>query len=80
MLHPNCNQGGIAVVEPVAFTQNQRDEVRDLGDQSGALAAKPGAKQQTFVVQPPSNAVHAMTTGNFMQVSENKAPPLMARD
>ena len=27
---PTCNQGGICVVEPVAFTQNQRDEVRDL--------------------------------------------------
>ncbi len=77
---PNCNQGGIAVVEPVAFTQNQRDEVRDLGEHSGALAARYGTKQQTFVMQPPSDAVHAMTTGSFMQISEGKAPPLMARD
>lgn len=77
---PNCNQGGIAVVEPVAFTQNQRDEVRDLGEQSGTLAARPGAKQQTFVMQPPSEAVHAMTTGSFMQISKGKTPPLMARD
>ena len=29
---PTCNQGGICVVEPIAFTQNQRDEVRDLGE------------------------------------------------
>ena len=42
---PTCNQGGICVVEPVAFTQNQRDEVRDLGDKSAALAAEPGMKQ-----------------------------------
>lgn len=48
---PTCNQGGICVVEPVAFTQNQRDEVRDLGEKSAALAAKPGMKQQTFVLQ-----------------------------
>ena len=46
--NPNCNQGGIAVV---AFTQNQRDEVRDLHDVSGALAAEPGMKQQTYVLQ-----------------------------
>lgn len=33
----------------VAFAQNQRDEVRDLHDCAGALAAQPGIKQQTFV-------------------------------
>lgn len=48
---PTCNQGGICVVEPVAFTQNQRDEVWDLGEKSAALAAEPGMKQQTFVLQ-----------------------------
>ena len=48
---PTCNQGGICVVEPVAFTQNQRDEVRNLGEKSAALAAEPGMKQQTFVLQ-----------------------------
>lgn len=48
---PTCNQGGICVVEPVAFTQNQRDEVRDLGEKPAALAAEPGMKQQTFVLQ-----------------------------
>lgn len=34
---------------PMAFAQNQRDEVRDLHDVAGALAAQPGMKQQTFV-------------------------------
>ena len=48
---PTCNQGGICVVEPVAFTQNQKDEVRNLGEKSAALAAEPGMKQQTFVLQ-----------------------------
>ena len=45
---PDCSQGGIAVV---AFSQNQRDEVRDLKNVSGALAAEPGTKQQTYVLQ-----------------------------
>ena len=35
---------------PVAFTQNQRDEVRDLGDKAGAIQAEPGMKQQTFII------------------------------
>ena len=35
--------------EPVAFAQNQRDEVRDLHDRAGALGAQPGMKQQTFI-------------------------------
>ena len=48
---PTCNQGGICVVEPVAFTQNQRDEVRDLKNKSAALSAEQGMKQQTFVLQ-----------------------------
>ena len=33
----------------VVFAQNQRDEVRDLGDVGGALNASPGMKQQTYV-------------------------------
>lgn len=45
---PSCNQGGIAVV---AFTQNQRNEVRDLGDRSAVVCANAGTKQQTFVLQ-----------------------------
>jgi DNA (cytosine-5)-methyltransferase 1 len=35
-------------VLPVGFAQNQRDEVRTM-DVAGALAAEPGAKQQTYV-------------------------------
>lgn len=48
--NPSCNQGGIAVVESIPFTQNQRDEVRLLGDKSGALC-KAATKQQTYVLQ-----------------------------
>jgi DNA (cytosine-5)-methyltransferase 1 len=35
---------------PVAFAQNQRDEVR-LMDVAGALASEPGMKQQTYIGQ-----------------------------
>jgi DNA (cytosine-5)-methyltransferase 1 len=33
----------------VAFAQNERDEVRDLGDHTGALSANAGMKQQTYI-------------------------------
>ena len=46
--NPSCNQGGIAVV---AFTQNQRDEIRDLAGRSASVCANAGKKQQTFVLQ-----------------------------
>ena len=102
--NPSCNQGGIAVV---AFTQNQRDEVRDLGDHSAVVCASAGTKQQTFVLQGSMigredkngpqgdginedvsftlntvdrHAVYSMTTGSFTQISEDKAPTVLARD
>jgi DNA (cytosine-5)-methyltransferase 1 len=52
--NPACRQGGMAVV---AFTQNQRDEVRDLHDCAGALAAEPGMKQQTYIVEGPAYGI-----------------------
>lgn len=73
---PNKNAGGMAIV---AFAQNQRDEVRDLHDCAGALAAEPGMKQQTFVAQE-KRAAYAMTTGSFSHVHEEQAATLMARD
>jgi len=49
----NCGistgRNGIITQAPIAFATNQRDEVRDLCDISGALQAQPGMKQQTFV-------------------------------
>ena len=47
----STQQGGTGVLEPIAFTANQRDEVRDLGDKAGVLQAQPGMKQQTFIAQ-----------------------------
>jgi DNA (cytosine-5)-methyltransferase 1 len=39
-----------AEVQAIAFAQNQRDEVR-LMSVAGAIAAEPGAKQQTYAMQ-----------------------------
>ena len=47
----NCGMstGRNGVIKPVAFTQNQRDEVRDLRNVAGALCSSPGAKHQTYI-------------------------------
>ena len=46
----NSENGNASSADSILFTQNQRDEVR-LMDVCGALAANPGAKQQTFLLQ-----------------------------
>src|SRR5690606_24775514 len=38
--------------QAIAFAQDQRDELRDLGDVAGGLQAEPGMKQQTYVTRP----------------------------
>lgn len=43
----HANGGGQVAV---AFTQNQRDELRQM-DIAGALAAEPGMKQQTYIAE-----------------------------
>lgn len=35
----------------IAFAQNQRNEIRDLGEKAGCIQAEPGMKQQTFIVE-----------------------------
>ncbi len=47
-----------SVPQAVAFAQNQRDEVR-LMDKAGALAAEPGAKQQTYVFRDVAASIGA---------------------
>lgn len=42
---------GRLVAQPMAFAQNQRNEVRDLKGKAGALAAHHGMKQQTYVLE-----------------------------
>ena len=75
---PTCNQGGICVLEPVAFTQNQRDEVRDLGEKAGSLSAQPGMKQQTFVAQPEDVTAFHVNQRNELIDLHGKSGALMA--
>lgn len=42
-----------------AFAQNQRNEIRDLGNAAGALQAEPGMKQQTYVCAPVAPTIGA---------------------
>ena len=39
------------VQNSIAFACNQRDEVRNLGNVTGAIQAQPGMKQQTFIAE-----------------------------
>lgn len=43
------NSGGQSRDAILVFSQNQREEVRSLGDCAGSLAAETGIHQQTFV-------------------------------
>jgi DNA (cytosine-5)-methyltransferase 1 len=47
-----------AVVQPIAWTQNQREEVRLLGDKVGAIAL-PGTHQTNYIAEPKVYENHA---------------------
>ena len=53
--------------EPIAFTQNQREEVRLLGDKASTLAAQPGTHQQTYIAEP---VVAPFTKTSFGQYAD----------
>ena len=40
----------------ISFTQNQRDEVRNLKDKADSLSAQPGMKQQTYILDGRAEA------------------------
>jgi DNA (cytosine-5)-methyltransferase 1 len=50
------NSSTTVVQQPIAFAQNQREEVRIM-QVAGALAAEPGAKQQTYLALPYTLAI-----------------------
>jgi len=56
-----------AVVQPVAWTQNQREEVRLLGDKVGAIAL-PGTHQTNYIAEPI-----AFTTEQTPKFNHDKA-------
>ena len=88
-LSTNCGSptGRNGVMTPIAFAQNQRDEVRDLHDVAGALAAQPGMKQQTYIAAPPGPTEEEKPIlclndqgGQFMSLTENVAGTLRAEE
>ncbi len=60
---------GRLVLQPLAFAQNQRNEVRDLKDKAGALAANQGMKQQTYIVE--ETKVNPTTVYSFDSLGSN---------
>ena len=80
--------GRNGVFLPIVFTQNQRDEVRDLYDVAGALAAQPGMKQQTYIAIPPEPKEETELPilclndqgGQFMHLTENVTGTLRAEE
>jgi len=66
------------ICKPMAFTQNQRDEIRDLGDKSGCLQAEPGMKQQTFIIDSIGGQAERGWEGDVapcLKASHYKFPP-----
>ena len=61
------------VLTRIAFTANQREEIRDLGGVSTALSAQPGMHQQTFVA---SFSTGAGSSAGSIAYSERVAPTL----
>ena len=70
---PEGREKTVPFDEPVAFAQNQRDEVRDLHNIAGALGAQPGMKQQTFIA---SFSAGAGATAGTIGYAEEVAPTL----
>lgn len=68
-------------LEVSAFTQNQRNEVREL-DVAGALAAEPGMKQQTYLLfnpyrtqTEPGESVEGFKEDTIHDALTKQAPP-----
>lgn len=59
-----------AVVEPFAWTQNQREEVRILGDKAAAVTL-PGTHQSNYIAEP---VTHAMP-GSVAPTVTSSGPP-----
>ena len=59
-----------AVVEPFAWTQNQREEVRILGDKAGAVTL-PGTHQSNYIAEP---VTHPMP-GSLAPTVTSSGPP-----
>ena len=78
---PQCNQGGMMVVEPVGnpcycLQASMIGRKEENGPQGDGINREVAFTLDTV----DRHAVYAMTTGSFTQVDQEKSPPLMARD
>jgi DNA (cytosine-5)-methyltransferase 1 len=85
--NPNSGQGYITTGKekksapenrPAAFACNQRDEVRNLHDVSGAIQAQPGMKQQTFIAAASMNCLTPWDTQQERVFTEESVAPTLA--
>ena len=74
--NPGCNQGGIAVVESYAIQGSMIGRDNKNGPQGDGINEDVSFTLNTV----DRHAVYTMTTGSFAQVSEDKAPTVLARD
>lgn len=74
--NPGCNQGGIAVVESYAIQGSMIGRDDKNGPQGDGINEDVSFTLNTV----DRHAVYSMTTGSFAQVSEDKAPTVLARD
>lgn len=74
--NPSCNQGGIAVVESYAIQGSMIGREDKNGPQGDGINEDVSFTLNTI----DRHAVYTMTTGSFAQVSEDKAPTVLARD
>lgn len=74
--NPACNQGGIAVVESYALKGAMIGRKDENGPQGDGIN-----KEVSFTLNTTDeHAVYSMTTGSFMQINEESATTLTARD
>lgn len=62
------------IQEPIAFEQNQRSEIRDLGTKSTSLKAQPGTNQQTFIARGEQTPLHGNEVSPTLDASYGKGP------
>lgn len=74
--NPGCNQGGIAVVESYALQGSMIGRDDKNGSQGDGISEGVSFTLNTV----DRHAVYAMTTGSYMQTTEDQSPTLMARD
>ena len=74
--NPGCNQGGIAVVQSYTLQGSMIGREDKNGPQGDGVGEDVSFTLNTV----DRHAVYAMTTGSYMQTTENQSPTLMARD